>query len=771
MALDMQQVITGTMTAPALPPPSDAAAASSSAAQSSTLPALPSLNPADSPYKPLDLPQVTPPNQVSKGMGDEQPIQNLGAVSKAGAAAYLASNVLRSAVQGYDAGRLQHAQKVNSQLQALGTLDKQVTDQFTSAYNDVASSKTGPNGKLLTRQQILGNPANPNDPLASDPQVAAVRKLYHQGEAIHSATLNTIQGYIPSLADADETGSPGKGKKQKKNLLERMFGGDPNEALQAYYQVSKQTGWRGGYAGYTDQQAQAAWQQRQQQGITGQTAVTAAQTGATTADTAASIAQINNKLTHAVASGAPQEEIDKLLKERDELMPTPKFPLAGLKRTGQGADGKWYEWQVDQEGGEIRDTRRPLSTAGLNPSEPKVGSFGDFMVAAYGPRPTPKQYIEGQKAWKQSQAGTTVGTHTVLVTQGDKQVPFTFTTTSTKSFGGAGGAGGSAGSSAGTMPDVRADGQTTTTPAAPRTMVIPNPKGLIEPGNLPIDNRPTVHNADGTHSSEYSVSFADDKGHEVLVPTVVNGKFLTPDGKKPPEGSAAEKAMFKAAWDHYLQTGQHLGKFDNPDDADAYANKLHSRGSARPSTSAGAAPKPATGSRAPQQSGAAIGYKDTPEYKGLVKQAIDAQKEYNGAFTNLSTMVKTADAAKKGDGAAQVGIISAYLKSVVGGQGTGVRITKAEWDAATGTRPLLKGIEAKFSPDGYMTGAAIAPSQVDQMTREVLAKTTALKETAKAAKQRMLTAQEDQVPDNLKPKPAPPSATGTYNWSAHPVAQ
>lgn len=112
-------------------------------------------------------------------------------------------------------------------------------------------------------------------------------------------------------------------------------------------------------------------------------------------------------------------------------------------------------------------------------------------------------------------------------------------------------------------------------------MVELNPKGLVESGNLPIWNRPRVQNDDGTYSSEYSTSFEDEKGHEVLVPTVVNGKFLTPDGKKPPEGSKEEQAMFKQAWQHYLQTGENLGKFDNYQDADAYSIKLHERGSRR----------------------------------------------------------------------------------------------------------------------------------------------------------------------------------------------
>jgi len=118
-----------------------------------------------------------------------------------------------------------------------------------------------------------------------------------------------------------------------------------------------------------------------------------------------------------------------------------------------------------------------------------------------------------------------------------------------------------------------------TKPQGTETMAVPNPQGLKEPGNLPIWNRPVVQNDDGSHSSEYSTSFQDPKtGFEVLIPTVVNGKFMTPDGKKPKEGSPEEKAMFQEAWKHYLETGENLGKFATPQDADAYAQVLHNRG-------------------------------------------------------------------------------------------------------------------------------------------------------------------------------------------------
>jgi hypothetical protein len=101
--------------------------------------------------------------------------------------------------------------------------------------------------------------------------------------------------------------------------------------------------------------------------------------------------------------------------------------------------------------------------------------------------------------------------------------------------------------------------------------------GMIKPGNINLNGRPVVHNADGSISTEYSVSFEDKDGHEVLVPTVVNGKFLTPDGKKPKEGSAAEEKMFQRAWKHYEETGEQMGIFDTPEHADTYANTVHNR--------------------------------------------------------------------------------------------------------------------------------------------------------------------------------------------------
>lgn len=69
---------------------------------------------------------------------------------------------------------------------------------------------------------------------------------------------------------------------------------------------------------------------------------------------------------------------------------------------------------------------------------PKVGSFGDFMIQAYGQQPTADEYKEGRRLWAEANAGTTVGEHLVMVPQKDGSIlPITVQTTTTKSFTGA----------------------------------------------------------------------------------------------------------------------------------------------------------------------------------------------------------------------------------------------------------------------------------------------------------------------------------------------
>lgn len=87
------------------------------------------------------------------------------------------------------------------------------------------------------------------------------------------------------------------------------------------------------------------------------------------------------------------------------------------------------------------------------------------------------------------------------------------------------------------------------------------PKGLLEKGNIDIHNRPVVKNSDGSISTVRSMSINID-GIEVLIPTVSDdGRIMSDD----------------EAIDNFMGTGKHLGMFDNPNDATAYAESLHNQ--------------------------------------------------------------------------------------------------------------------------------------------------------------------------------------------------
>lgn len=87
----------------------------------------------------------------------------------------------------------------------------------------------------------------------------------------------------------------------------------------------------------------------------------------------------------------------------------------------------------------------------------------------------------------------------------------------------------------------------------------PQVPGLIEPGNIDLQHRPRVQNADGSISTVRSLGVNVD-GQEVLIPTVSDdGRIMSND-----EAIAAYKA-----------TGRHLGKFSSVEASTAYAQQLH----------------------------------------------------------------------------------------------------------------------------------------------------------------------------------------------------
>lgn len=83
--------------------------------------------------------------------------------------------------------------------------------------------------------------------------------------------------------------------------------------------------------------------------------------------------------------------------------------------------------------------------------------------------------------------------------------------------------------------------------------------GMIEPGNIDLSARPIVRNSDGSISTVRSISVEMD-GKEYLIPTV------SEDGKVLSEDDAVKQ---------FKKTGKHLGVFDSPEDATAYARQLH----------------------------------------------------------------------------------------------------------------------------------------------------------------------------------------------------
>lgn len=63
-------------------------------------------------------------------------------------------------------------------------------------------------------------------------------------------------------------------------------------------------------------------------------------------------------------------------------------------------------------------------------------------------------------------------------------------------------------------------------------------------GNIDLENRPVVHNEDGSISTERSIVIEED-GEYVIIPTVVNGEIVSDD----------------EAVQHYHETGEHHGKY------------------------------------------------------------------------------------------------------------------------------------------------------------------------------------------------------------------
>lgn len=87
---------------------------------------------------------------------------------------------------------------------------------------------------------------------------------------------------------------------------------------------------------------------------------------------------------------------------------------------------------------------------------------------------------------------------------------------------------------------------------------VPAQKGTIDLSKWRVRHR----NSDGSISTIRSISFSDDEGYEILIPT------FTPNGRSLSKNEAINQ---------YYATGRHLGKFRTIQDANRYAEWLHNQ--------------------------------------------------------------------------------------------------------------------------------------------------------------------------------------------------
>ncbi len=85
-------------------------------------------------------------------------------------------------------------------------------------------------------------------------------------------------------------------------------------------------------------------------------------------------------------------------------------------------------------------------------------------------------------------------------------------------------------------------------------------EGMFKQGNINLNNRPSVKNADGGTSTIYSMGVGLDNGREALIPRVSDdGRILSE----------------REAIDQFKKTGKHLGIYNSREEADKAAQQLH----------------------------------------------------------------------------------------------------------------------------------------------------------------------------------------------------
>lgn len=376
---------------------------------------LPTLNPSNSPYTPLELPQVQP--RPFDNSGPQVP-QNLGNVTHGGAVAYMVDSILKGAARGVGQAQAYQADQYNRKLAAQ-----------QSIYNDQA--------KQLYDMTVAGI-----DPNSQEFRAARGRVL-----ASWQAVMQTMGERIPQPKKSKKSQQgQATGTDQTTLLQTAMDKSKPQDAIQATYQIASKMGPPVFHqiAPYLTPQYQQ--QQRQKAQIaaseqTGQLATTEAATAK--AQNEARLQQLLAQAppTDPTAAKAREDEISRL---QEALAPPQRtFKASETTRYRTDPQGNEIQYQIDPYSGEeVQGTEKIVKTAAsVAPKGWKVA--GQIATNADTGQqfalndPNAPGFVKSVKAAiDASKDVTTVGTHTVMVWNGTTEVPVQVETTSTKSVGG-----------------------------------------------------------------------------------------------------------------------------------------------------------------------------------------------------------------------------------------------------------------------------------------------------------------------------------------------
>lgn len=121
------------------------------------------------------------------------------------------------------------------------------------------------------------------------------------------------------------------------------------------------------------------------------------------------------------------------------------------------------------------------------------------------------------------------------------------------------------------------------------------------------------------------------------------------------------------------------------------------------------------------------------DHKAALKVYNDSKKAYQDAIDRDSTMsanLRDILEAKKNGKENQQAMLSMLANHVgmTSGSQPKMRMSKAQWDEAKDSVPLLQRVEAKFDSEGYLSGVTLTQEQMDQMLELAHEKVAQLKD-------------------------------------------